>query len=323
MDLSGLIKKANIDLGNFVPQSVQGIHGLTDGKTMSALPFSINAGALFYNKNLFDKFGVAYPTDGMTWDQVLALSRKLTREEDGTQYIGWDPGFPDAIESPYSNPFVDPKTNKALIDIPVYHTIFNMLKDVYDQPGYIGKGNKFAYGPDSFIKDQNLAMISEWMIKMLYPLIDASDQGAFKDWDLVTIPNFPENAGKGRHALTSMLMISNTSPHKEQAMQVLQMVSTPEAQMLQSRNARITVLNDKEIEKQFGADVPAMQGKNVASVFKLPPSTVPKPNLYDKDVQPFIRQTRNALVVDKKDVNTALRDAQAAADKKLAELQAQ
>jgi multiple sugar transport system substrate-binding protein len=323
LELTDLTKKFNLDLGQFVPESVAAIRNMVDSGKLYSIPFSMNAGEMFYNKDIFDKFGVSYPKDNMTWDDVLALSRKITREEDGKNYVGWDPGFPDAVESPFVQPFVDSKTNKALIDTPVYKKVFDMIKQQYDMPGFVGPKAKFAYGPDAFIKDQNLAMITEWHIKMTGPLIDAYNDNTFKNWDMVTIPNFPENAGKGRHALTSMLLISQTSKYKDQAMQVILASASKEAQITQSRNARIPVLTDQEVIKQYGLDVPAMKGKNTAAIFKFKWSPTPKPNVNDKDVQPFIRGLRKAISIDKVDVNTALRQAQADADKKLAELGAQ
>jgi multiple sugar transport system substrate-binding protein len=50
---------------------------------------------LFYNKNLFDEAGVAYPTDSTTWDEYVEMAKALTKTEaDGriTQYgtNGWE-----------------------------------------------------------------------------------------------------------------------------------------------------------------------------------------------------------------------------------------
>ncbi len=40
---------------------------------------------LFYNKDVFDKYGVPYPTDDWTWDDAIEAAQKLTvKNEDGT-----------------------------------------------------------------------------------------------------------------------------------------------------------------------------------------------------------------------------------------------
>ncbi|CAG7616804.1 extracellular solute-binding protein [Paenibacillus allorhizosphaerae] len=321
-DLTDLIKEFRLDVNTFVPESIQAVKQLSDSGKMYAIPFSLNVGALFYNKDLFDRFGIPYPKDDMTWKEVLDLSKKLTRNVDGVQYIGWEPGFPDAIASPYSQPFVDPKTNKAVVDTDVYRKVFELMKQVYEQPGFIGANNKFTYAPKEFIVDKKVGMMTEWSIKMIGDLVEAIEQGASFNWDMVTIPNFEDKAGKGRHMLASMMIITKNSPYKKQAMHVIQTVTSPEAQRIQARNARVPVLNDEAIKKEYGKDIPWMAAKNVASLFKFKASPTPKPNLYDKEVQPFIRQTRKAIAIDNKDINTALREAQEAADKRLQELRA-
>ena len=41
-----------------------------------------------YNKDFFDRAGLAYPTDDWTWDEFVAISRKLT----GGPAIKWSFG---------------------------------------------------------------------------------------------------------------------------------------------------------------------------------------------------------------------------------------
>lgn len=50
---------------------------------MYAVPFRWVDGVLFYNKDLFDEGGVAYPTDEWTYDDVLEAAKQLTKDTDG------------------------------------------------------------------------------------------------------------------------------------------------------------------------------------------------------------------------------------------------
>lgn len=52
------------------------------------LPYRKSAWVLYYNKDLFDKKGVAYPTSEWTWDQFTEAARSLSYEEDGVTYYG-------------------------------------------------------------------------------------------------------------------------------------------------------------------------------------------------------------------------------------------
>lgn len=318
LDLTELVKQSGLDLSKFNQQAIQAVRNLQPGE-LQGIPFSLNQGALFYNKDLFDKFGVAYPKDDMLWSEVMDLHRKLTRNEGGVQYIGVDLRFPDHMVSPYTQPFVDPKTNKALIDIPLYRQVLELFDQMYKTPGYI-QGTKYAYGPGGFVNDHIQAMQPDWVTKIISDLLQAEANGKAPNWDMVTNPTFEDKKGQGRHALADMLVITKTSKHKEQAMQVIQMVTSREQQIELSRHSRVTILNDPEIQKQFGANNPSLKNKNTAAIFKYPSSPTPPPHIADKVVQAEIRAIRKEMAINKKDINTALREAQERADKKIAEL---
>jgi multiple sugar transport system substrate-binding protein len=44
---------------------------------------------MFYNKQLFDKFGVPYPKDNWTYEDFKSTVEKMTRKDGGTQYYGF------------------------------------------------------------------------------------------------------------------------------------------------------------------------------------------------------------------------------------------
>ena len=55
-----------------------------------ALPFRADFWVLFYNKTLFDKAGIAYPTNDMTWDQYADLAKSIAGNGVyGTHYHTW------------------------------------------------------------------------------------------------------------------------------------------------------------------------------------------------------------------------------------------
>jgi multiple sugar transport system substrate-binding protein len=83
---------------------------------------------VFYNKKLFDEAGLAYPTDDWTWDDLLRLSRALTKKDAGgrvTQYgfYGWawqnfvygnGGALVDDVKNPKRTLVDDPKTIQGL-----------------------------------------------------------------------------------------------------------------------------------------------------------------------------------------------------------------
>jgi multiple sugar transport system substrate-binding protein len=47
------------------------------------LPKDFTPLAVYYNKKIFDEYGVAYPKDGWTWDDLLKTAQDLTKDVDG------------------------------------------------------------------------------------------------------------------------------------------------------------------------------------------------------------------------------------------------
>lgn len=83
-DLSDFIKKYNIDTSKYSGTTEQ---IAVDGK-LYALPFRSDFWVVFYNKDLFDKAGVAYPTNDMTMKDYDAIARKMTSGSGSTKVYG-------------------------------------------------------------------------------------------------------------------------------------------------------------------------------------------------------------------------------------------
>ncbi len=53
------------------------------------LPKDFSPMAIYYNKRLFDEAGVAYPTEGWTWDDLLATAQALTKTDANGSVTQW------------------------------------------------------------------------------------------------------------------------------------------------------------------------------------------------------------------------------------------
>ena len=91
LDLSKQVTSSGINLAAYGP-SFQDTLTLEKGKYF-ALPYRSSAYALFYNKDVFDKDGIPYPTQ-MTWDQYAQLAKKMTKQVGSdTQWGGYVPDW--------------------------------------------------------------------------------------------------------------------------------------------------------------------------------------------------------------------------------------
>jgi len=78
--IDDLMARDGIDASAFDPQILDMYK--VEGKQM-CMPIDTAAVAVFYNKDLFDAAGVAYPEAGWTWDEFLATAEALTLDMDG------------------------------------------------------------------------------------------------------------------------------------------------------------------------------------------------------------------------------------------------
>jgi len=78
-DLETMIGQSGFDLAELTEGVVQQLRQLGGGKLYGLAP-TFSSQALYYNKALFDKHGIPYPTDGMTWEEVFALAARFPTE---------------------------------------------------------------------------------------------------------------------------------------------------------------------------------------------------------------------------------------------------
>ena len=80
MDLREMAgEEDGIDLGEYYPASVE-VFEFND--SLWAVPRDCNTIAMYYNKNLFDKYGVEYPKPDWTWEDFHAKAKALSRDDD-------------------------------------------------------------------------------------------------------------------------------------------------------------------------------------------------------------------------------------------------
>ncbi|MGO4299424.1 ABC transporter substrate-binding protein [Leifsonia sp. RAF41] len=119
LDISSEIKKENVDLGEY-PKAVLDLYDQGDGK-IYGLPKDFDTNAVWFNKAIFDKAGVAYPSADWTWDDFRATAKKLTDPAAGV----WGTAAPIDYQGGYYNTIfqaggqvISDDGKKALIDSP-------------------------------------------------------------------------------------------------------------------------------------------------------------------------------------------------------------
>jgi multiple sugar transport system substrate-binding protein len=309
-DISDLIKKYNYDLSRIEPSLIDVQRRIANGG-IYGLPLGTGAMVFLYNKDLFDKFGVSYPRDGMTWDEVYDLTRRMTRTDGGINYKGMVFGFASVIRSnQLSAPYFDSKTGKAMFTDHNFVQTFTNVARFYKIPGMEIPNNKYSDQADQFLKDQTVAMMinTGGMV--------ARTAEALKNWDIASLPTLQEKPGLGMQAGPDYLYITNRSAQRDAAFQVLTYIASDEYQEWMARDlAFVPALKDsKKAMQSFGAGLQGIQGKNVQAIISQPYAPLTLASPFTANANSEMNNALNAFSAGK-DVNTALREAAERIDK--------
>lgn len=88
LDLNDRIAAASYDMSKYA--GMDACYTSIENGHYYALPFRADFWVLYYNKTLFDKAGIAYPTNDMTWDQYAETAKALSGDGVyGTHYHTW------------------------------------------------------------------------------------------------------------------------------------------------------------------------------------------------------------------------------------------
>lgn len=82
MPFDEMLKTSELDVANY-PSGMIDLYNI-DG-AQYGIPFTFDTIGVWYNKTLFDEAGVEYPTDDWTWEEMVEIAEKLTKE-DGSVY---------------------------------------------------------------------------------------------------------------------------------------------------------------------------------------------------------------------------------------------
>lgn len=312
-DITDLIKKHKIDLSGIDPIPLNQLSNAGGGQLIG-LPYQINSQVLFYNKAIFDKFGVPYPKNGMTWQDVTDIVRRTTRLEGGVQYTGFALQQGAAIfvrSNQLSIEPIDLKTNKVTFGNGQWKKFFDEFLPIYQIQG--NQHKSIAQVGNAFFKDQTVAMVLAY--PNFYTLLPDS-----LNWDMVSAPSMQDRPGVAMPPVPSTLVINANSPFRDEAFLVAMEMLSKSVQLERAKNyAFASVLTDPEIKKEIGTGIPELKGKNTAVM--QPANMAPSITFteYTADVVAALGTAFNTSMDGTKDVNTALREAEEAANKKMEE----
>lgn len=315
-DLDGFIAKTKYDTGRLDPSSLDLVKKLGGGK-LYGLPVAAGGTYMLYNKDLFDKFGVAYPPNKMNWTQFADLAKRLSRTDNGITYHGAvlaPVNF--LIRNPYALNHLDPTSGKADFSNPTWSRFLNQIAELYRIPGNEKAAAQLTTSGalNLFNKDRVAAMYS--------PIIanDLSLTYTFEslNFDYTHFPSMPDAPGNVQ-TYPNIYAVSSTSQHKDDAFDVIAFMTSNEVQLAMSKRGTFSALNNKDILAAFAQEAPDFIKKKNLSVFTEPNKYTTPTNIseYTSTANTELNTALTEVITTGKDVNTALREAAEKANQKI------
>ena len=219
----------NPDMLNGVyPQTLEA-YKTPDG--MFGLPRDFQTIVLFYNKDMFDAGGVAYPTADWTYDDLRNAASQLTKDTNGDGKIDqfgyspdlWDfePGMSEIIWG-YGGDLISADHTKTLVGEPKARQALQFLHDMMFVDKSIPDTNTSSeYADDPFLAGASaMTTIGHWVVP-------GYAEANFK-WDVAPIPKGP--AGQATSVNSAGFVVAKDSKNPDAAFEFLKYVLSEPAQ---------------------------------------------------------------------------------------------
>jgi multiple sugar transport system substrate-binding protein len=242
--LNAVIKSNNIDtkLYNGV------VEQLTVNNEVYTLPFRTDFWLIYYNKDIFDKAGVPYPTNDMTLEQYEALARRVTSGSGagkiyGAHFHTWRSATTLFSIMDGKNTVVGGKYDFME---PTYNWVLKLQDDGIVQNYATLKTSGTHYSGVFFNSQIAMMNMGSWFIATQIAQV-AKGEATSKNWGLAkNIHPAGVPAGTTIGTLTGM-SVNRNSKNKEAAIKFLQFLTGPDGAAVLAKTGTIPAIMNQEV----------------------------------------------------------------------------
>lgn len=301
LELDTRIEEKSFDKAGLLPGMIDYMKELSGGKLYGLVP-SFYSQAIYYNKDLFTKYGVELPKDKMSWDDLLRLAAMFpTTGSKEDRVYGLKMGYMSSdlyqmastIGNTQNLNFIDPTGTKITLNSDAwkktFETALSALKSnaLYTEEPNFGGG---AMSQDEWLLQDpfvagKVAMTFEGtylmdQIKQAQASAAVKDK-AVKNWDLVTMPVDPANPDVSPNmSFYNIFAISATSAQTKAAWTFMSYVHSDEF-------ARVSVKRQQGMMPVRTKYLSDKEGHRFEAFYSLKPIVSPMYKNYSKIPQDF------------------------------------
>jgi multiple sugar transport system substrate-binding protein len=260
MQLEPLIADHRFDITDFNENVLNAIREAGDGNLYGLAPY-YTANALFYNKDIFEQAGVPVPQDGMTWEQIFDLARRVSSGEGEERIYGFSNDrwsqfdasmIINTMGAQENLRVVDPTGTQMTINTPRWQEIFAEVYNLQQEQVWSPADNSGSYSSDQdqFILGKKAMVIADYnYVAELQNYVKNGWYGGQEEiqipqWDVVTVPVSKNAPDIGLDfSLRGMVAINAQATNKEDAWDYLAFVNGEQWAKTMSRSDNYSLLS--------------------------------------------------------------------------------
>jgi multiple sugar transport system substrate-binding protein len=250
VELETMINKDGYDVEGMHPAVIELIKEVSGGRLYGLAP-TFNSLALYYNIDLFRRYGIEPPTDRMSWADVLQLAGRFPTTGNAEERVyGLSGDTPEKfnliwqIGTGLGLNFADPSAKQITLNTPAWRGVFETVLggiragSLYMPASYQGEMSYAEYlQGDLFVGGRSaMTLNGPWLIQKLNEAEQELKDIAPVNWAVVTVPVDPSNPDvSGSFSLGTIFAIRADSPNKSAAWEFIKYVNGDEYAKIQSR----------------------------------------------------------------------------------------
>jgi multiple sugar transport system substrate-binding protein len=287
MDLESLILRDKYNIEQFVQPIIEYLKHDGKGKLYGLTPY-FNSRALFYNKTLFDRYQVPYPSERMTWVDVFETARQFPIDEVyGFEYVLRDFNpmiLVNEILRTHGLSYWGPNSKMLIQSNPHFEAIMDMVINAY-QEGFIYSSKdqrKENYNTTVQTNEEEMFLSGRAAMRYgnYYFLSDLEaarfNKRASFEWDIVPEPVDRDNKNYTyNYILYDVFAIYSNSKNKDLAWEILKYIHSEQSAknvMLSTNSKGLSTLQNYVKDKW---------GKSLSAFYQL------RPRLDNEVIIPF------------------------------------
>ncbi|MEK5478306.1 ABC transporter substrate-binding protein [Paenibacillus sp. FSL R5-0407] len=297
-DLDALLNTDAFNLEGVHQGIVDSLRDAGNGK-LYGLPSVFLTKALFYNKDLFDNYGIPYPQDRMTWEEVLQLAARFPAGDGVSGLFMRDfYSLSEDMDRCYGLSKVNVKDQKVTVNTASYKNIFKDIIEAYKAKTVVLPEVDLFEVYDPFITGAS-AMTVDYYYYINHNITPAKAGTGYNpllNWDVATAPVKETNRDTSPYFnIAAIFSIHSESEQKQAAWEFVKFVNGEEFAKAKSKTNGFTLPARTDY-------IYNPEGKNMDAFYSLKPDTNPIRIDYDNVPKGFYTHIKEIISSEAKAV---------------------